>query len=68
MKKTIIPLTLITLSALATNCAVEEEVKPVTPDEDLTSKVKVTEITPYSAHVEGVFGNEDDTSELAGLH
>lgn len=53
---------------LCTHCAVEEEVKPADPEVDTTLAVTVTDITPYSAHIEGRFGSEDDTTTTAGIH
>lgn len=53
---------------LLPHCAVEEEKKPVEIEDDTTAAVKVTNITPYSAHIEGMFGNEDDTTTIAGIH
>lgn len=48
-------------------CAVEEEVKPQPIDEDVDSLVVVSDVTPYSVHIEGQFGRENDTSLVAGV-
>lgn len=50
-------------------CAVEDSPapQPVTPD-DTAALVKVTDITPYSAVISGVFGNGVDSGSVAGIH
>lgn len=66
--KTLPYISFIATLLLCTHCAVEDEVKPVDPEVDTTLAVSVTNITPYSAHIEGMFGLEDDTSTTAGIH
>ncbi len=68
MRKILRDITIAALSVAATSCAVDDEVKPVAPADDTTSVVNVTHITPYSAHIEGMFGSKDDTSAVAGIH
>lgn len=50
-------------------CAVEDSPtpQPVTPD-DTMALVKVTDITPYSAVISGVFGSGVDSGTVAGIH
>lgn len=59
---------LTTVALLSTRCAVEEDVKPAEPEADTTLAVNVTHITPYGAHIEGLFGDSNDTSDVAGIH
>lgn len=66
--KTLPYISLAATALLMTHCAVDEEVKPAEPDTDSTLAVNVTAITPYSAHIEGMFGSADDTSAIAGIH
>ncbi len=62
---------LLTISTVAAfvlwGCAVDEEVKPQPVDDDEVAPVTVSDITPYSAHIEGLFGRENDTSLVAGV-
>lgn len=66
--KTLPYISLAAAALLMAHCAVDEEVKPAEPDADTTLAVNVTAITPYSAHIEGMFGSPDDTSAIAGIH
>lgn len=52
---------------LLCGCAVDEEVKPQQIDDEEEPVVTVSEVTPYSVHIEGMFGKENDTSLVAGV-
>lgn len=66
--KTLPYVPLIAALLLTARCAVEDDPKPAEVEADTTLAVKVSNITPYSAHIEGIFGEADDTSDIAGIH
>lgn len=56
------------LSAVATSCAVDEPAPPSHADDgDTTLLVRVVDVTPYSAVISGIFGEEVDSATVTGI-
>lgn len=55
------------LAALTTRCAVDEPEPPRQVDDDTMRLVSVADVTPYSAVISGVFGENVDSATVTGV-
>lgn len=55
------------LAVLSTRCAVDEPTPPRQIDDDTTRLVSVADVTPYSAVISGIFGENVDSATATGI-